>query len=663
MTPARRTRPALVAFLALLALAVTLMACDADTWGVPRDVTVAGLVLDDDGTALSNATVTFESADAAGAAALVRAQVTDEGCDAPVSSVLAWTCTDASGAFELTFRTTANELLFTARNGFRLVRFTFAVPTTVIPGLPERIDLGERRLPELDPVEDLRTAIAIALPGLRDYTLLQFPAEKVVSDLEALMAVGGERPIVVQLPVRDTNGRIDQSFAFTAYHHDLRLPTAADCDGASQEGGLACTAIAGASATFQGVPAWNDALLADVLAFPEEYEPLIVDGDRLREDRFQPSIISLIGEGPNASMTSLAAFYFGQDLAAPSGLQSLRSVLETVHGPKLTERLVAAAGADTYLVYSLADYDVPDEHVDHANGHPESLSASRSTHHAHDDRGAETTGEVAPLGHVGIDGPGFSTLVAQMVADTTIYDRRLNNPRVQPGWVSRADHAANLQDLAFTWLQIYADAPANTTTLQQRSNAFVVRTRIGRYWALTEASARAFTFPANTCSTSPALIETYRDLSPSTVRDDDLEFWAWWTNTNRYATFDANGNLTNTGDLGCAFVGTMGQTGRDNNVSWTHLSFQTLDNTSATFLHETGHLLNGSHRTTATTRASQRCNLLGFIPIGPTGPSLHARRVAGTTRTLCFARTEAGDTTARNMTRVAEYLHGLLPTQ
>jgi predicted small secreted protein len=657
---APRPQRTTVALVCLLALAALLAACDGTALGIPRDITVAGVVLDDDGTAFANATVTFEGAGAGTTATLVRAQSAAEGCDAPVTSVLAWTCTDASGAFELTFGTTEDRLLFTARSGFRLLRFSFDVPSGVVPGLPERIDLGERRLPDLDPVEDLRTAIAIALPGLRDYTLLQFPDDKVVFALETLMADGSETPIVVRLPVRDADGRVDQSFAFTAYHHDLRLATAATCDGVAQDGGLACSAVAGASATFQGVPAWDDARLADVLRFPEEYEPLIVDGDRLREEAFQPSVVSLIGEGPGASMTSLAAFYFGQDLAAPSGLQSLRSVLETVHGPKLTERLVAAAGADTYLVYSLADYDVPDEHVDHANGHPEGLAAARSAHAAHGGDAA-ASGGVTPLGHVGIDGPGFATLVAQMVADTTIYDRTRDDPRVQPGWVSRADHAANLQDLAFTWLQIYADAPAGTTTLERNSNAFVVRTRIGRYWALTEASARAFTFPANTCGTSPALIESYRDRSPSTVRDDDLEYWAWWTNTNRYATFDANGNLISTGDLGCAFVGAMGLTGRDGNVSWTHLSFQTLDNTSATFAHETGHLLNGSHRTTATTRASQRCNLLGFIPIGPTGPSLHARRVVGTTRTLCFARTETGDTTARNMTRIAEYLHDLLP--
>lgn len=658
---ARRPNGTPVALACLLVLAALLAACDGTALTIPRDITVTGMVLDDDGTAFANATVTFEGGGATTSTTLVRAQSAGVGCDAPVASVLAWTCTDASGAFELTFATSERRLLFTARNGFRLVRFSVDVPSGGVAGLPQRIDLGERRLPDLDPVEDLRTAIAIALPGLRDYTLLQFPDDKVVFALETLMKEGSETPIVVRLPVRDADGRVDQGFAFTVYHHDLRLATASTCDGAAQAGGLACSAVEGASATFQGVPAWDDESLADAVRFPEEYRSLLVDGDRLREESFQPSVVSLIGEGPDASMTSLAAFYFGQDLAAPSGLQSLRSVLETVHGPKLTERLVDAAGASNYLVYSLADYDVPDEHVDHANGHPERLSAAHSTHAAHGGD-AGTSGHVTRLGHVGIDGPGFATLVAQMVADTTIYDRTLDNPRVQPGWVSRADHAANLQDLAFTWLQIYADAPAGTTTLQSNSNAFVVRTRIGRYWALTEASARAFAFPANTCGTSPALIETYRDRSPSTMRDDDLEYWAWWTNTNRYATFDANGNLLATGDLGCAFVGAMGLTGRDGNVSWTHLSFQTLDNTSATFAHETGHLLNGSHRTTATTRASQRCRLLGFIPIGPTGPSLHARRVAGTTRTLCFARTETGDTTARNMTRIAEYLHDLLPT-
>jgi len=657
MTVGRVPRVPLLATLTLIALLLVISACDTSALGIPREVTVTGVVLDDDGSAFANATVTLETIAAAAGAAAVRSAATQDGCAAPVSTVAAWTCTDATGAFSVVVTTAASELAFTARRGFRLLRFTFEAPTGIVPGRPERVDLGERRLPDLDPVEDLRTAIGIALPGLRDYSLVAFPDSKVVADLQAHIG-SGDDPIYVQLPVRDADGRLDQTFVFTAYHHDLRRPEAAECSGATAlVGALACTPVMGASATFQGVPAWDDERLGDAVAFPEEYAPLFLDGDRLREDRFQPSVISLIGEGPDASRTSVAAFYFGPALAAPSGLQSLRSVLEPVHGTALTERLVSRVGADTYLVYSLAEYDVPDEHVDHANGHPEAAPSSSAVHSAH----VAASTDVAPLGHVGIDGPGISTLVAQMVADTTIYDRRLSNPWVQPGWVTRADHAANLQDLTFTWLQVYADAPSNRTTLERYSNAFIVRTRIGRYWVLTETSAGQFAFPANTCSTSPALIETYRDLSPSTYRDDDLEFWAWWTNTDRYATFDANGNLVATGDLGCAFVGTMGTTGRTGNASWTHLSFQTLDNTSATFIHETGHLLNGSHRTTATTRPSQRCSLLGIIPIGPTGPSLHARRVAGLTRTLCFARTEAGDTTARNMTRVAEYLHDLLP--
>jgi len=657
MTVDRNPRAPLLATLALVALLLAVSACDTSALGIPREVTVTGVVLDDDGSAFANATVTLEAVAAPAGAAAVRSAATPDACTAPVDAVAAWTCTDAAGAFSVVVTTAASELTFTARRGFRLVRFTFAVPSGVVPGRPGRVDLGERRVPDLDPVEDLRTAIGIALPGLHDYSLVTFADEQAVADLQAHIG-SGDDPIYVQLPVRDADGRIDQTFVYTAYHHDLRRPEAAECSGATAlVGALACTPVVGASATFQGVPAWDDERLGDAVASPEEYAPLFLDGDRLREDRFQPSVVSLIGEGPDASMTSVAAFYFGPSLAAPSGLQSLRSVLETVHGPALTERLVALAPAGAYLVYSLAEYDVPDEHVDHADGHPEAAASRSAVHSAH----VAASTDVAPLGHVGIDGPGFSTLVAQMVADTTIFDRRLSNPRVQPGWVTRADHAANLQDLAFTWLQVYADAPSNLTTLERYSNAFIVRTRIGRYWALTETSAGQFAFPANTCSTSPALIEAYIDRSPATVRDDDLEFWAWWTNTDRYATFDANGNLVATGDLGCAPVGTMGTTGRAGNASWTHLSFQTLDNTSATFIHETGHLLNGSHRTTATTRASQRCRLLGIVPIGPTGPSLHARRVAGFTRTLCFARTEAGDTTARNMTRVAEHLHALLP--
>ena len=48
----------------------------------------------------------------------------------------------------------------------------------------------------------------------------------------------------------------------------------------------------------------------------------------------------------------------------------------------------------------------------------------------------------------------------------------------------------------------------------------------------------------------------------------------------------------------------------------------------------------------------------GFIPIGPTGPSLMS--YASGTHTCCFAATPASGTPKRNLTKVAEYLHGAL---
>jgi len=657
-----------IAVLALLGALFLLVACDLDAVSdVPREVRLAGTLLDDDGEPWSGATV-FVADDGVAATRAARADAgsVDDvaACEAPGTPVRTWGCTDADGGFELALVTQQTEMELVGRKSFRVLRAPVELPTTIVPGASASIDLGDLRLPDLDPVEDLRAAIEYALPGLRDYSLVTFPDEKVVVELEEAIRSADARPRYVGVPLRDADGTVFSTFQLTAYHHDLRLPEAATCpaDVIAHDVGanLDCAPVAGPSRTFQGVPAWDDDLLREAVLFPEEYEPLIVDQrtGALNEAEFQPSVVSLIHEGDGGA-TSVAGFYFGPGLASPSGFQSLRSTLETVIDPKLTERLVQAAGPDAYVVFSLADYDVPEEHGGPPYRHPGDGSEDAHDHaHAH----AASLPGVQPLGHVGtVDGPRVSRLVAQMVADVTIYDRRLANPVVQPSWWSRADHAANVQDMAFTWLQIYADAPAALTTLDQWSNAFIVRTRIGRYWALTRTAAQALDIHDASCANAPSLIDEYRQRSPSTFRDDELEFWAWWTNTTAYATFNAQGTMTSTGPLGCAWIGTMGNTGRDRNVSWTHLSFQSLDNTASTFAHETGHLLDGTHVTNATVRASHRCNLLGIFPVGPTGPSLHHRRVAGTERTLCFARTEEGDTTARNVTRIAEHLHDLLP--
>ncbi len=674
--PHRLVMPRSFAWLASFVLLSYLSACDqSPVTNVERDVNVTGTLLDDDGEAWAGATV-YVPADGADATQLAGHRVEAHrsntgGCDTPGTPVIVWVCTDVDGRFALSFTSTATDFEVVARKDFRVLRVPFDVPTGVVPGAPATIDLGDRRLPDLDPVEDLRSAIRFALPGLHDFSLVAFPDEKVVFELENAMQAtdGGARYIGV--PLRDADGTLIPSFQLTVYHHDLRLPEAASCPGdlvAQQVGDtLGCTPVEGPSRTFQGVPVWSDDQFREAVLFEEEYRPLFVDPEteQLKEAQFQPSIVSLITEGPDGQGTSVAGFYFGPGLESPAGFQSLRSALETVIDPKLTERLVQAAGANAYVVFSLADYDVPEEHGGPPYRHPDDgLDATASTHDhhvVHTAHGVSLPG-VQPLGHVGtIDGPRISRMVAQMVADVTIYDRRRSNPVVQAGWWSRADHAANVQDLAFTWLQIYDDAPAGLTTLDQWSNAFILRTRIGRYWALTEASAQALDFNDESCANAPSLIDEYRQRSPNAFRDDELEFWGWWTNTRRYATFNAQGQLERTGPLGCAWIGTLGETGRDRNVSWTHLSFQTLDNTAATFAHETGHLLDGTHTTTATIRRSHRCNLLGFIPVGPTGPSLHHWRIEGTVRTLCFARTEDGDTSKRNMTRVAEYLHELLP--
>lgn len=677
------------AWLIALAMLPILASCDfTGSTVTQRDVIVSGTLLDDDGVPVTETTVHVLASDAEtssgahGSGGLGRHNAGNAvDCAPPGVDVVAWSCSDGEGRFSLAFTTTGSSFDLVARRGFRVVRVPFTVTGIARPGTPVTIDLGDRHLPDLDPVEDLDAAIRFALPGLHDYSLVTFPDEKVVADLLSAASSTDSAPRYVGVPLRDADGTVRMAFPLTAYHHDLRLPEAAACEAEVTPkqvvGGLTCVAVQGPSLTFQGLPPWSDATLADAIAFPEEYAPDIVDpvtGD-LNESSFQPSIVSLIQSGASGERMSVAGYYFGPSLESPSAFQSLRVTLEAMVDRRTTERLMQAAGEDTYVVFSHADYDPPDIHgAPPPFSHPGEETSSSGGHagsvhhgaHAHRDHGStspegSTSADVSPLAHMGpLDGPRIARLVAQMVADVTIYDRRRDNPVVQAGWWTRADHAANLQDLVFTWMQLYADAPPERTSLEQWSNAFVLRTRIGRYWALTRASAQALDTNDSACGGVPTLMDEYRQRSPTTVQDDDLEFWAWWTNSSRYVTFNADGEFVS-GTLGCAYVGRLGETGRDGNVSWTHLSALSLDMTAYVFIHETGHLINGTHRTAATVRRSQRCNLLGFIPIGPTGPSLHHWFVDGEENTLCFARTEDGDAVARNMTRVAEFLHDLLP--
>jgi hypothetical protein len=124
------------------------------------------------------------------------------------------------------------------------------------------------------------------------------------------------------------------------------------------------------------------------------------------------------------------------------------------------------------------------------------------------------------------------------------------------------------------------------------------------------------------------------------------EYWMWWTNTDRYP-----------GTWGCAYVGRLHLTPRGGAVGWVSFRNYTLETVGQTFMHETGHLLNANHTGVA---RSQRCRLLGILPIGVTGPSIMGGTSDRNLRTNCFAVTPDPASSLRNRTRIAEYLHARL---
>ncbi len=491
--------------------------------------------------------------------------------------------------------------------------------------------------PRITPERQLRQALTRALPGLRSFQLASFDDASVVRQLRTLAEASPDEPQYVSLPVVDDRGALRTDVSWTVYHHDVRDPRAQSCFLDPREGPR-CEPIAGPSLTFQGMP---DLPFRDFreLHRRAQAEPEAVARELSDERVYQLSTLGIVGN-------ELVGSYAGQATVSPSVIQGLTSIFEVAYGPERTAALLDLT-AHNYLVYNRRFYDEPLE----MPAPPLGPAGPTSTHHhAHGHHGPEDSAHprateriVTPQRHLD-EFDDFPILRPMMVADATIWDAEAQAWLVDT-FFERADYVANVQANAFNWLQLFPDAPAGSSTLDEFSNALAVRTQIGGYWRLTPFGQELLQYPDASCGGAGSFIDEIRKLSPDSKTLDN-EYWAWWTNHQPYG-------------LGCAYVGTFGNTGRNAAVSWQHISAQTLDATASTFMHETGHLMDGMHGgpTHPWATDSQRCRLLGILEVGPTGPSLMRPRIAGTTRTNCFAPTLAGDTTTKNMTRVAEHMH------
>ncbi len=605
-------RPAGV--LVALALMSALTGCLSDD----VTTTLAGQLLDGDGAAVADAVVFVPEDGVAStlATAAVHRQA-GEGCQTPSEPVRASTCTDASGRYTLQVRT---PLVGTLRLVFERLywRSEVEVPLGVrVPGEPIDVDAS---FPSLEPSEELEAALRHALPTLDDWTLIAFPDEKAIAALQA-WAVAPDadvEPIHLTLPILQPHGTTPTYVSWTAYHHDVRAPDVQDCaiDAVSLED-VDCQPVAGPSLTFQGMP---------VLAADEIRSLVIGETEKNLSDEtlYQMSTIAVIGD-------ELDATYFGQALAAPftpSSLQGLRSVLDVHYDVETVERLLAENDVD-YLLTNQIDLNlgIEDPELDLV------------------DAQAATTAEVGRANHFLEDGVKYLRPV--MVADSTVYDADTGE-RLVPAYFARVDAMANRQDLFFALAQLSANPVDAGVSLIAYPNAFAVRTQIAGYRRLTKNGQADFTFPSSDCGAlgDGTLIDEYAERSRDRNTVDN-EYWMWWTNTDRYP-----------GSWGCAGgFGVIDATPRDGAVAWTSFRNYTLETVGQTFMHETGHLMNAVHSRAAT---SQRCTVLGIFPFGVTGPSMMGGTSDRNLRTNCFALTPTGTSTARNRTRVAEWLHANL---
>jgi hypothetical protein len=615
MSIQRATRTSTLALLAAL-VAVLATACIP----TPPATEFTGQLLDADGAVVSGAVV-FVADDAGSASARVgRSHFhIDEtsGCQTPSEAYLVQTCTDAEGGFTIA-------LPSPAPSSVRLV-FERSYWRTVL--VVEPLVQGGRvtvtpTLPALEPDDELEAAVRFALPTLEDFELIFLNDEKAILDLIAHAGTpdANVEPIHLLLPIRQPDGTVSQPFIqWTAYHHDQRALGVLDC--AIDPVTLAdvdCQEVPGPSLTFQGMP-WLEA--------QELFDLFIGETEKNLEDEtvHQMSVISVVGD-------ELDATYYGQALEAPhtpSSLQGLRSVLDVHYDPVTVDRLLAGASAN-YLLHNQVDLRFPVGDDDHEYESAGAVSAAVR----HDVRTSDHFLE-----------DGIKYLRPVMIADSTVYDA-VEGVRLVPNYFARVDAMANRQDLFLAWAQLSAEeAPSNLTSLDQFSNAFAVRTRVGGYRRFTVSGQEGFSFPTSRCGPagSGSLMDAYAERSRDSTTYDN-EYWMWWTNTDRYP-----------GGWGCAGgFGTLHETPRNGAVAWTSFRNYTLETVGQTFMHEAGHLLNAVHSAAAT---SVRCRVLGIFAFGVTGPSLMGGTSDRNLRANCFAPTLETATSLRNRTRVAEYLH------
>ena len=500
----------------------------------------------------------------------------------------------------------------------RLVRHKHALASTIallvltllLTGCPPRPSDTEIPL-------ELRLAIHEVLPDLQAYRLVDIDDVPLVTQLKLLVEAAPGTHLMLQLPAFDAAGKFSEAI-WIAYHVNVR--GLLDDLFHSAVWTMAPAAPTSPSLTFQGFPDWSDEELQTAL---EQAEAGTLDTTLL-----QPSVLAVIND-------RLEGTRYGEgDDTSATVIEHLANVLELRFGAAEAARLAKLTDAN-YLVYREQDFQPV---LTHGEPDGESIPIDVST----------STPEV-----VGLDAPLTPLAHMQgrvlrpfMIADDTIFDPDTQTWAIAD-WYGRVDAAANRQQLFFRWANYGSDA--DNQVLPVNNNRIRVNTMIGGYMVLTPFGKTLINpKPADEdkCGDAGTFIDVVRSLSPDDLTLDN-EYWMWWT--REYGG-------------GCAYVRTLGQTPHGRAVGWTGFRESTVAWTSFVFMHETGHIIGGTHRTddgtSPETVADHQCRFLNVLTFGPSGPSLMS--YASGTRTLCFARTPHSGTPVRNLSQVAAFLNGVL---
>ena len=458
--------------------------------------------------------------------------------------------------------------------------------------------------------QELTDAINAAFPALDAFDLVAIDDAGIVADLRAhaLGGAGGQVARQLRLPMYDADGVLGEA-DWLAYHVDVRqiLVDVPDTDDFTRLN------PSGPSMTFRGTPDWS---YEQTLAALDG----IVSGD-FDVNTVQPSVLALIGDHLEGAHAGTGLNYH------VTVIEHLGNALQPhVGSARATE--LASLVAENYLVYIQSQYRGL---LLHGEPHSDLVRGSGAT--------SAPADVVTPQVHTQV-----RQLRPVMVADATVYDPTTDTWHIA-NWFDRVDAVANRQD-ANLWLSnIAADIPASKSTLAKDNNRILVRTSVAGYMAMTVEGQALLNYPSatNVCGDEPdSFINQIRLLSFDSAEPN--EYWMWWT--RQYGG-------------GCAYIAALGLTPHRGAVGWSGYGDGTHDWTSFVFMHESGHIIGGTHRTddatSPETLPNHRCNLMGEIPFGPTGPSLMS--YASGAFTFCFAATDASGEPKRNLTQVAEYLN------